>query len=144
MLINVVALEMLKAKMPQFSSRWLLFKRTHSLCPQPLSRSCPLSGKRLQNLADAVASQAPSLTQCIIVGTAEMTIALPSHHSTSLSSPDDSPSFANFSHLANLSNGGESKGVPGVPQTKVHSASSDEVSGRLFTHVTTSFSSTTA
>ena len=37
MLINVVALEMLKAKMPQFSSRWLLFKRTDSLCPQPLS-----------------------------------------------------------------------------------------------------------
>lgn len=84
MLINVVALEMLKAKMPQFSSRWLLFKLTDSLCPQPLSRSCPLSGKRLQNLADAVASQAPSLTQCIIVGTAEMTIALPSHYNTIL------------------------------------------------------------
>ena len=55
-----------------------------TLSTTPLSLSCPLSGKRLQNLADAVASQAPSLTQCIIVGTAEMTIALPSHYNTIL------------------------------------------------------------
>ena len=54
-----------------------------TLSTTPLS-ILPLSGKRLQNLADAVASQAPSLTQCIIVGTAEMTIALPSHYNTIL------------------------------------------------------------
>ena len=40
----------------------------------------------------------------------------------------------NFSHPANLS--AESKGVPGVQQTKVHSASSDEVFNQLSTHVT--------
>ena len=41
--------------------------------------------------------------------------------------------LCNFSHPANLS--AESKGVPGVQQTKVHSASSDEVFNQLSTHV---------
>ena len=93
MLINVVALEMLKAKMPQFASRSLRSSHLEMINLIPLTSVHtllrPVWRKVAKSFADIVASQAPRL-----VYTAEMTPLLlhiipPS--TIQASSPDDSP-----------------------------------------------------
>ena len=138
MLINVVALEMLKAKMPQFASRSLRSSHLEMINLIPLTSVHtllrPVWRKVAKSSADIVASQALSR----LVYTAEMTPPIASAQLTHPPPPYKPhhlmTPLCNFSHPANLS--AESKGVPGVQQTKVHSASSDEVFNQLSTHVT--------